>query len=79
MQERAGDHLTAASGLRARRGPTPPSATALTLAVPLYPDPRALLHCQPGHASEQRGQADPDAPCPELLKAHGDEDDEIPA
>jgi hypothetical protein len=33
MQEMAGGHLSAASGLRAWRGPTPPSATALALTI----------------------------------------------
>jgi hypothetical protein len=32
-QETTGDHLSAASGLRAWRGPTPPSAAALPLVV----------------------------------------------
>jgi hypothetical protein len=35
MQDQTGDHLSAACGLRAGRGPTPPSAAALSLAVML--------------------------------------------
>jgi F0F1-type ATP synthase membrane subunit c/vacuolar-type H+-ATPase subunit K len=34
MQATTGDHLSAASGLRAWRGPTPPSAAAFASAVP---------------------------------------------